>query len=385
MSRISVFASAVVCASVLCGTAPPARAGVYKLIYSFPGFPDGQVPAAGLVDLGGTFYGTTTNGGEAGAGNVYALNPTTGNVTVLCSFQGGTDGANPHGSLSIYGGVLYGTTLAGGTENLGTVFSVNPATGAEAVVHAFGRNEGENPVSSLLQFQGRLYGTTSWGPRRGDGTLFEFNPSTGATHILHYFTGADGADIVSGLVSFRGKLYGTAFDGGGGSADGTVYAMEMRPRSETTISSFGNGTSGIFPAAGLINVGGMLYGTTSGGGAVGYGTVFSIDPATGAETVVHSFSGKKDGANPEAALLIFDGKLYGTTAAGGGAGCDKKGCGTVFVIDPATGSETVLHAFHGGSDGESPTTELIEVGGTLYGTTSYGGAVSSGTVFSYKP
>jgi uncharacterized repeat protein (TIGR03803 family) len=123
-------------------------------------------------------------------------------------------------------------------------------------------------------------------------------------------------------------------------------------------------------------VNGTLYGTTSGGGAnTYYGTAFSITKS-GTETVLHSFGGSRDGAAPWG-LINVKGVLYGTTEFGGGANSG----GTVFSIT-TSGTETVLYSFKGGpGDGEWPYAGLLEVNGTFYGTTSYGGANYFGTVF----
>lgn len=88
------------------------------------------------------------------------------------------------------------------------------------------------------------------------------------------------------------------------------------------------------------------------------------------EKVIHAFKGGNDGANPVAQLIEVNGTLYGTTAIGGGTGCaPSHGCGTVFSIRPK-GTERIRYTFNGGSDGASPTARLIEVGGVLYGTTN---------------
>jgi uncharacterized repeat protein (TIGR03803 family) len=96
--------------------------------------------------------------------------------------------------------------------------------------------------------------------------------------------------------------------------------------------------------------------------------------------VLHSFGSGSDGCNPGAGLLNVERKLYGTTQEGG-----AYGGGTVFRINPRTGTETVLHSFGYGSDGSHPQAALAEMNGMLYGTTSYGGAHSDGTVFALTP
>ncbi|HEX4081133.1 MAG TPA: choice-of-anchor tandem repeat GloVer-containing protein [Rhizomicrobium sp.] len=150
-----------------------------------------------------------------------------------------------------------------------------------------------------------------------------------------------------------------------------------------------NCTDGEVPEAGLINVYGTLYGTTAGGGTYGYGTVFSLDLETGAETVLWSFGSGTDGTYPVGGLITIKHThtLYGTTDDGGGVtNCPYYyGCGTVFSLDLKTGVETVLHAFGSGSDGVWPLAGLTNVKGTLYGTTDNGGTDYEGTVFSVDP
>jgi uncharacterized repeat protein (TIGR03803 family) len=158
------------------------------------------------------------------------------------------------------------------------------------------------------------------------------------------------------------------------------------------VYSFRGGNDGMAPVADLVNVKGTLYGTaTYGGGAGcggdGCGVVFSVTPA-GSEKVVYAFEGGSDGVSPGASLVDMSSTLYGTTTSGGGTGCGGNGCGTVFAVTQA-GTETVLHSFAGGTDGSAPG-RLTEVSGALYGNTSYGGGSGCGgsgcgTVFSLTP
>jgi uncharacterized repeat protein (TIGR03803 family) len=146
----------------------------------------------------------------------------------------------------------------------------------------------------------------------------------------------------------------------------------------------GNTSDGAAPQAGLIDVNGTLYGTTSAGGGKNQqacaqafgnscGTVFSITPA-GQYRVLYRFKGKRDAAYPLAGLTYFNGELYGTTFFGGivGSGCPAE-CGTVFEINPASGQEHVIYRFKGGADGYQPGSALLAYRGTLYGMTNLGG------------
>jgi uncharacterized repeat protein (TIGR03803 family) len=186
------------------------------------------------------------------------------------------------------------------------------------------------------------------------------------------------------LIDVNGTLYGTTSAGGSGD-DGTVFSVRTTGKFHV-LHRFSHGTDGSNPAAGLIDVKGTLYGTTSLGGShrtgyyFGFGTVFSI-ATDGTEQVLHSFGHGSDGRHPEASLLDVNGTLYGTTYAGGaGSGCSD-GCGTVFSVS-TSGKESVLHRFGDGSDGAFPVAGLVDVKGTLYGTTEYGGTDGEGTVFS---
>jgi uncharacterized repeat protein (TIGR03803 family) len=149
------------------------------------------------------------------------------------------------------------------------------------------------------------------------------------------------------------------------------------------------GVNGTLPYAGLVDVNGALWGTTSSGGSGsacsgGCGTVFMAG-TTGSQRVIYDFGTyAHDGTQPVASLLDDDGTFYGTTSAGGtGYSCDMN-CGTVFMLTPA-GKQDIVYSFGSyAHDGQNPAGSLIDVGGTLYGTTEMGGAKSGGSVFTIK-
>lgn len=151
-------------------------------------------------------------------------------------------------------------------------------------------------------------------------------------------------------------------------------AAEAARYKETTIYAFGDGTDGSEPEAGLLERKGTLYGATRAGGVNGSGAVIALDPDTGAEKLLYSFCSRQncpDGAYPEATLLDVKGRLYSTTQWGGAHGSGSGG-GTVFAIDPETGAETIVYSFCSRAncaDGSLPEAGLIEANGTLYGTT----------------
>jgi uncharacterized repeat protein (TIGR03803 family) len=131
----------------------------------------------------------------------------------------------------------------------------------------------------------------------------------------------------------------------------------------------------------LLLAGGQLYGTTSAGGTSGYGTVFKLDPATGTQTVLYTFKGEADGGSPYSSLIRDPGgNLYGTTYVGG-----AHAYGTVFKLTK-TGKERVLYSFKGAADGANPAAGLVrDQAGNLYGTTYQGGTFWDGIVFKLDP
>lgn len=302
---------------------------------------------------------------------------------VLYNFSG-TDGANPVVNvIKDKSGNLYGTTLNGGLYDDGTVFKITPA-GVETVLYSFsGGNYGDQPYSGLLEDSaGNLYGECIGGGKHQAGTVFKIAPDATET-TLYAFTGKkDGLWPRLGLIADRkGNLYGTTNFGGHG-GNGTVF--EIAPDgTETTLYTFTGGKDGAQPQAGLLSIAGNFYGTTIEGGADNLGVVFElVKRKEGAytEKVLYSFTGGTDGAYPAAPVIADSaGNLYGTT-------CDcGNGFGNVFKLAP-DGTETTLYSFTGGSDGSQPSDGLIaDSKGNFYGTTQHGGIDGYGVVFKLAP
>jgi uncharacterized repeat protein (TIGR03803 family) len=363
---------------------PLAEAQVHRtftLLYSFEGGTDGEQPHADLIrDAAGNFYGTTEGGGPLKCGTVFKLD-TTGTETVLYTFTGKpADGSLPMaGLIRDAAGNLYGTTFYGGTLDFGTVFKLDP-TGVETILHGFtGGTDGANPGAGLVRDRaGNLYGTTFYGGESGFGTVYKLDRN-GVETVLHSFTGSpmDGQEPTAGLVrDAAGNFYGTTVTGGASDL-GTVYKLDASG-TESVLYSFTGHPDGKFPWAGLVrDAAGNFYGTTLYGGVSDFGTVYKLD-TSGTEAVLHSFNGHPDGRLPYGGLLPdLAGSLYGTTSQGG-----TFHYGTAFKLD-TTGKFTVLHNFtFGATDGITPMGGLIrDTAGNLYGTTLQGGAFSVGAVF----
>jgi uncharacterized repeat protein (TIGR02543 family) len=270
--------------------------GTETVLYNFGAGTDGANPGAGLIfDGSGNLYGTTVNGGLFGGGTAFELSPNGAGgwtETGLYSFGGTpTDGLNPYSGLVFdSSGNLYGTTLNGGLFGGGTVFELlTPGIRCcrESPVYNFGSGtDGLNPHSGLVfDNSGNLYGTTVNGGMFSGGTAFELSSdgAGGWTETgLYSFGGSptDGLNPYSGLVfDSSGNLYGTTQNGGLYSG-GTAFELltpGIRCCRESPLYSFGNGTDGKNPLAGLVfNSSGILYGTTVNGGVFGGGTVFGI-------------------------------------------------------------------------------------------------------------
>jgi uncharacterized repeat protein (TIGR03803 family) len=208
-------------------------------------------------------------------------------------------------------------------------------------------------------------------------TVRERPESAVFTHVFS-FDGRNGKTPVANLTYSGGMLFGTTY--GGGAMNGGTAFETTTGGTQHVLHSFKGGSDGVLPEAPLLPIGNALYGTTVNGGGPGdEGTVFTVT-ANGAERVLYRFKGRKDGANPYAGLAELNGTLYGTTAAGG-----RHSEGTVFKIS-RSGTESLIYSFGATShDGQTPIARLTPRNGALYGTTYYGGTGCSsagcGTVF----
>ena len=378
----------------------------YRTIYTFENNRGGGTgPNGQLIALGGVLYGTTYFGGRGyrGNGTVFSLT-TSGKSRVLHRFEGHSDGANPNGGLVAVTGVLYGTTNSGGRgcprgPGCGIIFAITPA-GQEHLVYRFkGGTDGSSPSGTLVWLDGRLYGTTSnggtangctsGGSGTGCGTVFSVDTS-GNERVLHRFGGTgDGASPQGSLLALGGKLYGTTYTGGaGGSCDyncGILFEITASGV-EKVLHQFTGGSDGSNPSAGLVSIGGILYGTTEYEGAGNYtccGTVFKAT-TSGAESPIYDFKGPPDAASPNGVLVADHNLLYGAATSGG------KVCalgywdsGAIFAVSTA-GAEQVVHTFSCKEIFE-PSAGLLSLRNTLYGTANEGSRAPYGSVFALTP
>jgi uncharacterized repeat protein (TIGR03803 family) len=395
MRRVSAKNKVIVAlasATALAAAVSSADAQPFKVIYSFSGGVDGGNPVNGLtMGEAGALFGTTTAGGTSGNGVVFRMNGN-GTETVLHSFAGGSaDGATPNGGLLKTGATIYGTTTAGGASGQGTVFKLVGTT--ETVLYSFaGGNDGAVPQSGLvMDAGGNLYGTTNQGGPAGTGTVYELvapsHPNgTWKEKVLYAFGASpDGANPI-GSVAFdaKGNLYGTT-SAGGANGYGTIFELKASKWTETTLHDFQNGNDGGTPYAGIVgDMKGNLYGAATQGGVNGGGTTFQLTPAGNGWNfnVLASQPGWGISGDERNVLVDSAGNVYGTTHCDG-----TNSAGTIYEISPSGNgwNYSLLYTFNGGGDGVYSISNLVMKNGKLFGTTIYGGAHSAGDVFEITP
>ncbi len=317
--KTSLAATLCALCAFLTLTALASSAQTFTTLVNFD-LTDGANPASGSLAQGrdGSFYGTTVAGGANDVGTVFRLTPT-GVIATIHSFDG-SDGAYPQPGalLQAPDGYFYGTAEAGGPDDCGTVFKIG-TNGALTTLHSFNGHDGKAPVGALvLAPNGNFYGATAFGGAKNAGTIFSMTPG-GTLTTLHSFNIRDGQYPESGLVAAAdGEFYGTTVFGGAYLGDDCISANNQ---------------------------------------AVQCGTIFKITPA-GAFTTVHSFN-STDGFSPNGLIQGMDGNFYGTTYGGGGNSIQA---GTVYRIT-STGTLTTLYDFCAGNNcltGSSPYDALVQ-------------------------
>ncbi len=381
-----------------------ASSQTFQVFHTFSGS-DGGFPNGDLIrDAAGNFYGTTQSGGTSNQGVVFKLD-SSGQETVLYSFTGATDGGIPIGRIVANGGSFYGITSAGGDPvcSCGTVYKLD-SSGTLTVLHSFtggtdgAQNEGQ-PELGLVLINGDFYGAASFGGVLGcDGSLgcgVIFKVTQSATEsVLYRFTAqADGGFPQDLIRDQAGNLYGATGGSYMAGNAGTLFKIDTAGNL-TTSYTFPGGATGTSPRWRLLrSASGVTHGVTQFGGdtttcslgTIGCGVAYKLD-ATGKETVLHTF-GKQasDGAEPSGGLLNVASIFYGATFYGGitNATCTF-GCGVIYRVNDS-GKYSVVYRFTGATDGWLPTGGLTaDSSGNLFGTTVLGGN-GNGVVYKITP
>ena len=375
---------------------------------------DGTDPKGSLtyVFATGLLFGRTssTNSKGDGNGSIFQIMPNGAGYVVDHFFTGkNLDGKDPrHNAMTLVGDTLYGTTLDGGGNGNGTIFSISDDGLVYSMPSLFQfpatskRNNGTQPHSCFLATGSLLYGMTSQGGKSGPpgfGTVFSFDPSGGTYTRLHTFDNKHGADphgqlILDpsgspffGMTRAGGKHnVGIIFSLGACTANG---AVSCKPKFKILHNFACPGNSmptckdkkdGATPDHGtLVQSGTTLFGLTTEGGKDGDGTLFSIGTDGKHFTILHSFgpsASTNDGQNPFGSLTLNGTTLYGTTQLGG-----AKNNGIVFQINADGTGYARVYDFQNGNDGMKPIDDVLLLDNTLYGMTEKGGTCGEGALF----
>lgn len=340
----------------------------------------GSEPLGPLVASGNLLYGVTKLGGAAGVGVIFEIS-TTGAWRSLGEFSGtaGTrSGSNPSGGLLLNtDGALYGTAEFGGTNGFGTAFKITTAvTPVYTVLRHFADLTGSQPAGALARdAAGVLYGTTVNGGTNGLGTVYKLT-TAGVHTLLASFTGEIGATSGSamrgGLVAGTdGLFYGVTSSGGPGNL-GAAFKITttgtFTPLANLSLNP-GWTPSGAPVASGTGN---LLF-PVAAGGASGGGNLMSV-ATSGTISVVAALGGAL-GSTQDGALLSSGANFYGVTAKGGASSR-----GTMFRYTPGTGTALVVaYSTSAGSLAEGPLVSGAD--GLYYGIGREGGASSRGAIY----
>jgi len=348
------------------------------ILHTFAGEPnDGRAPAGGITLVGNVFYGTTRYGGAHNDGTIFRMNPDGSGYSILHHFAGGmNDGSGPTGTLVVAGSTIYGTTINGGPNNFGTIFSIDISGSNFVVLHTFptGTDDGTFPPGTLVLVDSTLYGVAEQGGTDNLGTIFKIDTNGANYAKLHDFaTGtSDGHLPLAGLTVAGSTLYGTTAQGGtSGNNAGTIFKIDLTGTGYMLLHSFtGIHGDGYNPEHTLTLFGSTLYGVTNQGGTAGTGTIFKINTNGTGYGVLYSFEGStgNDGA-PSSALTVVEDHLIGSTDPINAnipdlvysVGLDGSGFGTLYRFNGPT------------TEGREPGGDLAVIGSTLYGVTGFGG------------
>ena len=300
--------------------------GTFTRIYAFCALTkcaDGSQPWGGLsLGLDGNLYGTTEGGGTVGSGTVFKLTPA-GALTTVWSFDNAADGAAPwYPPIQGLDGSFYGVSNTVYAGDYGALFKLTPTAKPpykESVPVDFNFTNGNEPNLPVQGTDGNFWGTTVGGGTSNLGVLYKTTPA-GKLTVLHDFTGypSDGTNPLGALVQGNdGNYYGVTYVGGASNL-GTVFKVTAAGKYTLLHSFAGYPNDGTHPRSGLV-VGsdGNLYGTTLQGGAHNDGAIYKITPA-GTLTILYSMcsmTGCADGFSLVQPLIQHtNGRFYGNTS-----------------------------------------------------------------------
>lgn len=335
-----------------------------------------KMPSGTLIEMDGKFYGVTVAGGVNDVGTIFEWNPETNKLQKKFDF-GDSNGIYPYGSLSVYEKKIYGTTGWGGKYGAGIIFEWDPKTNTFLKKIDFDISNGSTPSSQLLLEYGKFYGTTPTGGLNDAGVIFEWNPATNIFIKKIDFGDKDGQHPQGSLSLWQNKMYGTT-TGGGNSNVGVIFEWDPKTNDYTKKFDF-NLTDGAYSHGVLkLSSSGIFYGVTQSGGLDHVGVIFSWDPRVNVYHKEFDFSSTSAGTFPMGGLVMKN-NLYGMTATGG-----RTEQGVIFEWN--TRSNSYFKKIDlAESTGSHPMGDLVLLNEKMYGVTSTGGQFNTGVIFEWNP
>lgn len=322
-------------------------------------------------------FGTTYEGGEYGQGTIFRTDANGDNIDIV--FGPVAVGAGPSGKLlEVSNGIYYGLAAESGPKGSGVLFEYNMTSGEYSEKHAFDGDDGYGPLGSLIKASnGKLYGLTESGGINGDGVIFEYDYVNNiyTKKIDLEFATLGNQPATSFLEASNGKLYGLVANGGV-SASGAIIEYDPLTNVAVRKADFINAVNGRIPYGRLIEHNGKLYGTTTAGGPNDGGTLFEYDLVTTALNTVIDFN--VAASSRSTPMIASNGKMYGVTAFSG-----TSSAGEIYEYDFTTSTVSYVVQFsdYGIKRGLG---ELIENSpGKLLGKCEGGGANTFGGIFEY--
>jgi uncharacterized repeat protein (TIGR03803 family) len=354
----------------------------YAKLLDFTGFANGNSPYADLFYDGNFLYGMTTSGGVKDSGVIFKIKPDGTGYYKLYDFLGIPDGNIPNNSFISDGTFLYSMTVRGGLKDSGTIFKIKPDGTGYNKLFDFGGPSGGRPSGALFSDGSFLYGMTQKGGLNNYGTIFKIKTDGTGFLKLFDFSFATGSNPrTSALISDGVFLYGVTWKGGSSpcvQGCGTIFKIKPNGTGFVKLLDF-NATNGNSPTASLSFDGTYLYGTTAGGGTLGYGTIFKIKPDGTGHVILHNCDNMWGGHYPYGSIISNGSFLYGMTRVGG-----SYGLGVIYKLKSDGSEFSVLHNFPEVQyDGCYPEGSLISDGIYLYGMTTSCGTNNKGIIFKY--
>ncbi len=351
----------------------------FQVIYGLDGTNDGADPYGGVIQSGNMLFGTSVNGGAEQNGTVWSLNTSSDVFSKLHDFDSRQNGTGPDSVLAVNEDFIFGTTLGGGLHDEGTIWSINKSSGAHSVLHELKSEiDGEVPRGRVILVGDILYGTAEVGGENNAGTIWSLDTRNERFMKLHSFSKNIDGEFPFGVVESDDVLYGITRRGGNGpGVTGTIWSFDTVSGIFTNLHAFRETVDGGVPTGITISEN-VLYGATFLHGQKGAGTIWSFDVASGIFSNLYDFDRATDGYEPLGGVVVSQNTVFGTNSSGG-----VDNAGVVWALELDSGALKILHEFVDSSDGSYPSGSIALDGNKLYGTNVLNGPNNSkGTIWS---